>query len=76
MWLVRLFELVRDRFEEWQLKKLEESILEMELTLPYEEKVAKAEIELLDFETNRAEIGKRIALAETREVKARGRMQG
>jgi len=71
MWLLDFVRNIRDRVEEWQLKKLREEVELMELTLPYEEQVAKERIKLLGLETYIAKQRMGIIKAQTRVIEIR-----
>jgi hypothetical protein len=50
-WLITLFELIRDRFEEWQLNIRKRELEHLQLTVPGEVEIAKLEIKTLNAET-------------------------
>ena len=49
-WLVTLFELIRDRIERWQFGRLKRSLEDLELTVPLEAQVVRAEIRAINAE--------------------------
>lgn len=77
-WIVTLFELIRDKVECWQFNRLKKSLEDLQLTVPLEVQVVKAEIrginaevKVYDLQAGNEKVRARIVKAQIRASKAR-----